>query len=376
VSLAIRRITIAVLAAALAGAVLAVPASSESGPAAIAKKKAKKCKKGKKGKKKRKGCKGGSGNSSGFSLPGQATPATPTPPQPPTNPPGLTLAGITTAANPVLAGSSTTGEVSLDDVAPAGGQQVDLQSSVPSRVSVPSSVVVAPGQASASFPVNTTLGGPVTATLTGSIGASNASTQLNVVDTESVASVKLERQCFTFGVFSSNRVTLDVPARADTVVGLASSDDTSLAVPPGVTVPAGSMSAFFTATAILDSPLVTVTATLGTSQATDSAPVSATPPDPKADELSVDPDTLIAGNGSTGTVTLDCEAPPGGTTVTLSADSGVSVPTSVVVPEGQLSVDFAITTDSGLDDGQYDVSATAGGETVHATLTVDSSLPT
>ena len=43
VNLAIRRITIAVLAAALAGAVLAVPASSNSGPAAVAKKKAKKC---------------------------------------------------------------------------------------------------------------------------------------------------------------------------------------------------------------------------------------------------------------------------------------------------------------------------------------------
>jgi len=45
VSLVIRRITIAVLAAFLAGAVLAVPASSKGGPAVVAKKKAKKCKK-------------------------------------------------------------------------------------------------------------------------------------------------------------------------------------------------------------------------------------------------------------------------------------------------------------------------------------------
>ena len=41
-TLVIRRITILVLAAALAGAVLAVPALSKSGPAAVAAKKAKK----------------------------------------------------------------------------------------------------------------------------------------------------------------------------------------------------------------------------------------------------------------------------------------------------------------------------------------------
>jgi hypothetical protein len=379
VALVTRRITIAVLAAFLIGAVLAVPASSKSGPAAVAKKKAKKCKKGKKGKKgkgkKRNGCKTGGGNSSGTGLPGQATPAAPTQPNPPDTPPARQVASLGLAANPVLAGNSTTGQVTLDAAAPAGGQQVDLQSSSPSRVSVPASVVVAPGQTSASFSVSTTVGAPLTATLTGSIGASNASTQLNVVDTESVTSLKLERQCFTFGTFSLNRVALDVPARADTAVALSSSDDAVLDVPDSVIVPEDQTSAFFTATALLDSPLVTVTATLGTSQATDSAPVSATPPVPNADALTVNPEAVIAGNGSTGTVTLDCEAPPGGATVTLTADSGIGVPPSVVVPEGQLSVDFLITTDGGLTDGQYGISATAG-DTVNATLTIDSSLPT
>ncbi|HEY6652849.1 MAG TPA: hypothetical protein VI028_01860 [Solirubrobacterales bacterium] len=374
----IRRITIVVLAAALAGAMLAVPALSKSGPTAVAAKKAKKkCKKAKKGKKakKRKGCK--RGGSSGVGLPGQATPSKPTPPDPPTTPPTLHVADLGVSPNTVLAPNSATGQLTLDAAAPSGGQQVDLQSSSPSRVTVPASVVVADGQTNASFPVSTTIGAPVTATLTASIGSSNATTQLKVVDTASVSSVKLERQCFTFGPFSSNRVSLDVPAPADTLVSLLSSDSSALSVPAGVTVPSGSSSAFFSVNALADSSSVTVTASLGSSEATDTAAVSETDPATHAEELTVNPDTLVAGNGSTGTVTLDCEAPPGGTTVTLSSsDPGIGVPPSVIVPAGQLSANFAITTDSSLGDGQFDVSATAGGDTVHTTLTIDSSLPT
>jgi hypothetical protein len=388
VNLVVRRITIAVLAAALAGAVLAVPALSKGGPDAVAskkakkKKKCKKSKKGKKSKKKRKGCKGGSGTASGTGLPGEATPSSPTKPDGPTTPSNLQVTGMGISANPVLAGNSTTGQVTLDAAASAAGQQVDLQSDT-ARVTVPSYVVVAPGQKNASFPVTTTSGGPVTATLTGSIGGSNATTHLSVVDHASVSSVKLERRCFTLGPFSSNRVSLDVPAPDDTLVSL-SSDSAALTVPSGVTVPSGSSSAFFSVNAVSDSPLVTVTATLGPSQATDSASVSSTDPATHADDLTVHPGTVVAGGGSNGTLTLDCEAPEGGTTVTLSsADPGVTFDSTgtqsatVNVPEGQLSADFTISTDGSLADGQYDVSATVGADTpVHATLTIDSSLPT
>ncbi|HET9120618.1 MAG TPA: hypothetical protein VFN72_08790 [Solirubrobacterales bacterium] len=377
----IRRITIAVLAGALAGAVLAVPALSADGPQAVAakkakkkKKKSKKANKGKKGKKK-KGCKTGSGGStSGGGLPGEATPSSPTKPDQPST---LHVASLGLAAGTVLAPNSTTGTVTVDAAAGASGQQVDLESSNSSRVSVPASVVVPPGETQASFSVDTTIGAPVTATLTASIDASNATTQLKVVDTASVTSVNLERRCFTFGTFASNRVSLDVPAPSDTLVSLLSSDPTALSVPAGVTVPSGSTSAFFSVNALADSASVTVTATLGSSEATDSASVSETDPATNADGLTLAPDTVVAGQDSTGTVTLDCEAPPGGTTVTLgSSDPGVGVPVSVLVPAGQLSVNFPITTDPGLGDGQFDVSATAGSGTKHATLTIDSSLPT
>src|SRR5262249_35519177 len=205
----------------------------------------------------------------------------------------------------------------------------------------------------------------------------NATTQLHVVDKASVSSVKLERQCFTFGPFSSNRVSLDVPAPSDTTVSLLSDDTSALTVPPSVVVPSGSTSAFFGVNAIGASPLVTVIATLDTSQQSDSASVSASDPAPHVDDLSVNPDTVVPGDGSTGTVTLDSEAPGGGTAVTLSRDTGVGGPVSVIVPEGQLSVSVGITTDGALGDGQYDISATVGADTpIHAAITIDSSLPT
>jgi hypothetical protein len=383
VNLTIRRITIAVLAVALAGAVLAVPASSKSGPAAVAKKKAKKCKKGKKGKKakKRKGCKGGGSSVSG--LPGEATPASPkgpnTPPPPPNNP-DVHVSSLSVTDGTLLGGNSTSGLVTLDHVAAAGGQEVDLTSDVAPRVQVPASVVVVSGQKTASFQVITTFGTPITGTLTATIGTSDATTTLKVVDRPSVTSVKLQRQCFTPGTWPTNRVTLDIPAPADVSVALVSSDPLSLSLPLAtVTVPSGSNSALFAVDAGAASDGVTISATApSTPPQSDSASVSLTDPDTTAEGLTLDPNSVRPGGGSTGTVTLTCEAPPGGTQVTLSAEagSGITVPETVTVPAGELSVDFQINVDPGTEDDTYEISATVGGGTVQAPLKVSSVLPT
>ena len=61
----------------------------------------------------------------------------------------------------------------------------------------------------------------------------------------------------------------------------------------------------------------------------------------------------------------------------MTFDSTGPQSATVHVPEGQLSADSTISTDGGLADGQYDVSATVGADTpLHATITIDSSLPT
>ncbi len=367
VSLLIKRITLAALVAALAGGMLAVPASSKTGPIASASK-CKKAKKGKHRKKKKKKC--GGGQQSTTSLPGQATHATPTQPPPP--PPSLGVSGIGVTDNPVLAGDSTTGQVTVDRAAPAGGQTVTLQSDQPGRAAVPASVVVAAGATSASFPVDTTAGATVTTTLTASIGASNDNTQLSVVSSPSVNSLALERQCFTgLGSFSSNRVSLDVPAATDTAVTLLSGNPIALVVPPAVTVPSGSSSALFSVTTLAPSPPVTVTATLGSSQATDSASVSLTSPNPNVSGLDLSPGSVNAGNPSTATVTLDCEAPSGGAVVDVSSSlAGVTVPAQVTVPQGQLSTTFQVTT-LGTASGDATITASRGSSQHQAVLHVN-----
>jgi hypothetical protein len=388
VALVIRRITIAVLAAFLMGAVVVVPASANSGSATIAKKKGKKCKKGKKGKKakKRKGCKGGS---SSVGLPGEATPSSPKqpnqPPPPPDNP-VLQVESLTLTAGTVLGGNPTTGQVTLDDEAPASGQEVDLTSTLPARAQVPASVVVTSGQKTASFQVTTFSGpSPITATLTASIGTSNASAPLKLVDRPSVASVDLERQCITApSTWSSNRVTLDIPAPDDTPVTLQSSDPALFLPLTTVTVPEGSPSAFFTVNALaptVDPTDVTVTATApSTSPQSDEATVSGSALPTHTDGLTLNPDTVVPDSPTNVTVTLDCEAPADTVVEIASQDPSHIPPTTVTVPEGELSKTFVITPAPDTPDDNYDISAKVQGDppedAVHATLHVVSVLPT
>ena len=364
-SVLIRRLTLAALMAALVGGTLALPASSKPGPVAHASKCKKKKHRSAESAKKKK-CKGA--GPSGSALPGQATHPNVTPP---VQTPALLVSGVSVASNPVLATVSTSGQVTINASAPSAGQAVTLQSSDPSRVTVPGSVVVASGQTTANFSVGTTPGSNVNVTITAAIGTSNATTQLNVVSTPSVQSLSLARQCFTPGSFSGSRVTLDVTVPVDTDVGLSSDDPAALDVSPGsATVPAGSRTGFFGVTAGNANPLVTVTATLGLSSAGDTASVNGSSTVPTLTGVAVQPSTIPVGTQATGTVTLDCEPGPGGALVDLSSDqAGVAAPSqsTVLVPAGQLSAPFTVNTSS---IGNANIIATFGASTQQAPVTV------
>jgi hypothetical protein len=391
----IRRITIAVLAAFLVGAVLAVPATSASGSAVVAKKKhKKKCKKKKKkGRKaaatakkhkKAKKCKKGGGSSSGRGLPGQATPSSPKQPDPPATPATLHVKSVAVSPDTVLAGNPATGQVTVDANAPAGGQQVDLQVTGAPSVSVPGSVVVIPaGQKTAAFSVATTQGVAATATVTASIGTSTATGQLKVVDKPSVKSVRLVRQCFTPGTWADNLVTLDVPAPSNTVVSL-SNDPSGSLVPttPTVTVLAGSISAAFSVEALsVDTPQASIFAAAPETPAQSaSASVSIDDPATEVTGLTIDPDEIAPGHETGGTVTLSCEAPPGGTDVTISVQSGdasgLTFPATVHVDAGELSASFTIAAQPEdvpeSTNEEYTIGADAGGGHAEAALKVTS----
>jgi hypothetical protein len=98
-------------------------------------------------------------------------------------------------------------------------------------------------------------------------------------------------------------------------------------------------------------------------------------------ELSVNPASVTGGNSSTGTVTLSGPAPAGGAQVALSSNSTTvaRVPSSVTVAAGATSASFTIGTSAVTSSTAVTISASFGGASRSASLTValaPSSLPT
>ena len=383
-SIRIGRIALAFLVLALAAGSVAIPASADHGGAVVAKSKCKKkAKRASAAKKKKKKCKRGGTGAGGAatSLPGQAAHPTVTPP---VTTPAIHMSALALTDNPVLGGRVTQGQVTISGLAPSAGQPVTLVSTDP-RVSVPGAVNVAAGLTKATFPVTTSAGPTVTVPVTASIGASSKQVFLKVVQEPSVKSVSLAYKCFPdVGLvdFGTNRVTLDVPAAADSPVDLTSSDPLALTtVPSTVTVQAGSSSATFGVNTFetVPPPGLTVTGSLtgafGKTQAT-SAP-SSIRDDSSAPSvvvgISATPTNVAPSSSVTGRVTLDCEAPDVGTTVTLSSNNaGVTVPATVDVPADALNVTFPITAAADAS-GTATITATPdGGTPEQVTVTVDS----
>lgn len=88
--------------------------------------------------------------------------------------------------------------------------------------------------------------------------------------------------------------------------------------------------------------------------------------------VSIAASTVEGGLSTTGTVTLNGEAPPGGRVVNLS-DGGnvyIGVPASVTVQAGSRTADFTVTTSGTTTNQTATISATQGAVTRTATLTV------
>jgi uncharacterized repeat protein (TIGR01451 family) len=88
--------------------------------------------------------------------------------------------------------------------------------------------------------------------------------------------------------------------------------------------------------------------------------------------LSLTPSTVAGGQSSTGTVTLQNPAPPGGATVSLSGSNkaAATVPESITIPQGSSSGAFTVTTNAVTSDTPVTITASYFGATTTATLMV------
>ena len=273
-------------------------------------------------------------------------------------------------------GEPPTAIIMLTGNAPPGGAVISLSTSSP-KVQVPPTVTVPAG--SPSTYVNVTTSEVTTntpATVTATFNGASVSTQLTLTPQQPPASVSLSPTATTGSNGSSGVVHLQSPAAPDgAYIALASSNPSVAGVPPFMTIGyAGTVGGFNIATSqVSTQTTVTISATGAgvTVTATLTLTPSAPPPPPTL-SLTLNPSTVQGGNSSTGTTSLSAAAPAGGTTVTLSsANSVASVPASVVIPAGQTSASFPVTTQPVPSTIIFNIAAAANGTTSTAPLTVN-----
>lgn len=173
------------------------------------------------------------------------------------------------------------------------------------------------------------------------------------------------------GASATGTVTLDRAAPAGgAVVSLGTSSSAAATVPASVTVAAGASSATFTVTSKPVAATATVQVTASYRGVGRAAPLTVQAP--VLSGLTLTPASVAGGCATpTGKVTLSGKAPTGGLVVSLTnANPAASLPASVTVAAGATSATFPIstTTVSAIQSGA--VTASFGGVTRSATLTV------
>ncbi len=184
------------------------------------------------------------------------------------------------------------------------------------------------------------------------------------------------------GSGSTGTVVLSVGAPdGGAVVALSSSAPGIASVPTAVTVPANGFAGTFSigTAAITASTSIVITATYNGSVRTTALTVTPTsaPPSVSLQGIGISPASVVGGTSAGGVVTLSGAAPAGGMSVGLSSSNTAigAVPGTVIVPAGATTASFAVTTSSVAFASSVTVTATAGGVSRTASLTVSPSAP-
>src|SRR5580693_4903670 len=279
------------------------------------------------------------------------------------------LAQMTLTPASIIAGNSVAGTVSLNANARFGGFNASLSNSG-LGVTTPLSVTIPQGQESATFTVQTGSVANGNVTVKASAGNSSASAALQIypVNTPRLTAVSLSAKSVQGGNNLTGTVTLSGPTALGGGTVQLSSDNAFVQLPATVFVGIGTSSATFnvTTTTVTSQQSATITATFASSTA--SAMLSVNP----ALSVSLSPVAAVGGASATGTVTLN-QASTTNTTVALTSSDPktATVPASVVVPSGQLSAMFTISTLTVTSSRTIVITATSGAASQSAALTVN-----
>jgi hypothetical protein len=277
------------------------------------------------------------------------------------------------ALNPatVIGGTSSTGIVTLNAQAPTGGAVVTLVSSNTAAATVAASVTVPAGSTSTTFTV-TTLGvaANTSSVITATYGVAKAATL--TVNAAALSSVTRTPTSVVGGNNSTGTVTLNGAAPpAGAVVALSSSNTAAAQVPASVTIAGGARSTTFTITTSVVASQTTSTITASYAGVKRTTTLTVNPA--ALSSVTRTPSSVVGGNNSTGTVTLNGAAPASGAVITLTSSNTVAarVPANVTIAGGARSATFTITTSGVASQTTSTITASHAGVSRTTTLTVN-----
>ncbi len=258
-----------------------------------------------------------------------------------------------------------------DGLAPPGGFLVNLSSSSPAAI-VPATMTIPAGAGGDQFPIQTN---PVTkdttVTISATAGGVTANWYITLTPSPAPGSLTLDPIETANGSRGIVRIPLSSLRGHDQLLRLTSSNPAVAAVPAFATVPASTETGiFFITTSAVDTrTVVTISVTGGV--VTRSVDLVVHPSLPAPAGFSLNPSSVPGGTSSTGTVTLDGPAPPGGLAISLSSNlpGSASVPASVTVPAGATTASFTVTTFP-VDNTTAQLTATLGDTTLFTSLSI------
>jgi len=274
------------------------------------------------------------------------------------------VSSVSLTSNSVKGGNSITGTVTLSGNPPIDGATI-LLASDNDAVQVPASIHLSFGQTSASFNVATAaVADSQSVMITGTYGSSTAKTTLTV---KPLFAIVLSVSFVTGGNAATGTITLTDPAPSGgATVALQSTDPTLASVPDSIRIAAGQTSATFTvATSSLTQPR---TIAIAASYGGVAKPVLLAVNPPSLPTLTA----LTVNSKLTCTITISSPAPSNGLPIDLTADNPLALrlPPFVTIPSGQTSVSFQISTVAVSAPQAVTITASLGGVSKSATLTV------
>jgi len=289
------------------------------------------------------------------------------------------LIGLTISPQLVIGGTNTpvTGTLTFNGPSTSAGIAVTLSSRIPAAATVPAKVICKPtaGNLTTTFAVThnavlTAQSVPIDAV----DPSRNFSSATIGVLPFIITDVSASPSSITGGqvVVGSVSVSVAPGSRSGAISISLSTKSTNISIPASVTIPVGKTSATFsigTKPVAFDSN-VNFSATYAGIQQSGAITVLA----PVLTGLTVSPTTIIGGPRSncTGTVTINGVAPTGGVTVALAAtgNGAASTPANVTIAAGKSSATFTISTSKVVKSTTIGITATLGGTTKMANLTV------